>query len=75
MDLGIFFVLIYERQMKQLPAVGSPRGTDYRPGKESIMGKPVTKGSNVAPGGGLTLGTGKIRISILAQSVFFEIPA
>lgn len=29
----------------------------YTLGKQGIMGNSVTKGSNVAPGGGLTLGT------------------
>lgn len=33
------------------------------------MGNPVTKGSNVAPGGGLSLCTGKSDFQSLAQSV------
>lgn len=37
---------------------------DYMLGKQGIMGNPVTKGSNAAPGGGLTVGTGQIRIPI-----------
>lgn len=32
-DLGIFFVLIYERQMKWLPAVGSPWRSGLNTGK------------------------------------------
>lgn len=37
---------------------------DYKLGKQGIMGNPVTKGLNAAPGGGLTLGTGEITITI-----------